>query len=91
MAVQPLWVVAPAYNPDLFSTKRSHLWLLQNQIDLGNLAFFGSESNAIEFAKNRVAVNGGVELAVYQATSHFFAQPAEVKQKKWKGKELIPV
>jgi hypothetical protein len=87
----PLWVVAPAYNADIFQSKRSYLSLVPSMIEQGNLAFFGDEPSALAYAKSKVAINGGVELAVFVATSHFFAQPSEVKQKKWKGKELIPV
>ena len=50
---------------------------------------FGSKSEAQNFCLNAAAVNGGLEMGIFECTEQFYAKPSKVARKVWKGAELL--
>ena len=50
---------------------------------------FGSKSEAENFCRYGASVNGGIEMGIFECTEQFFAKPAKVARKVWKGSELL--
>ena len=91
-----LYVVIPAYDESLYAATTSRQFGVNilkpnGSVDTNpNFNFFHDRDSAMLYAKSQTARNGGVELVVCEATTHFFAKPSEVRSKDWKGKELVP-